>query len=123
MIGERVELSTRILLLFCLTLAPPGVGAAGVVYGYGKRSCEHYLEVKQGSAQRIESDTREYLAYLSWFAGFASAMSAGADKEVLNDMDTKAIAAWLERHCREHPADTLFDATVKAMVEIEKGGP
>ena len=58
-----------------------------------------YLEVKQGSVQGIESDTREYLAYLSWFAGFASAMSAGAGKEVLNDMDTKA------------------------MVEVEKGGP
>jgi hypothetical protein len=115
-------LPTRVLLLFFFTLAPLGAGAEGVVYGYGKRSCEHYLEVRQGSAQGIESETREYLAYLSWFAGFASAMSAGADKEVLSDMDTEAIAAWLERYCRDHPADTLFDATVKAMVEIDKGG-
>ena len=106
-----------------LTLAASGVSADGVVYGYGKRSCEHYLEVKQGSARSVESDTREYLAYLSWFAGFASAMSAGAGKEILGDMDTRSIAAWLERYCREHPGDTLFDATVKAMVEIEKGRP
>jgi hypothetical protein len=115
-------LSTRALLLTFLTLVPLGACADGVIYGYGKRSCEHYLEVKKGSDRGIESETREYLAYLSWFAGFASAMSAGAGKEVLSDMDTEAIAEWLERYCREHPTETLFDATVKAMVEIERGG-
>jgi len=90
------------------------------IYGYGTASCGHYVKVLEGERGEDVNDTADYIGFMGWFSGFASAYSMRLDEEVLHEKDADAITLWLESYCREHPMDNFSLASMELLSALGK---
>ena len=107
-------------LAFLMMSSPVCAQTKGKIYGYGTESCGHYVKVLEGERKEEVNDTADYIGFMGWFSGFASAYSMRTDEEVLHGKDADAIALWLENYCREHPLDNFSRASMELLATLEK---
>ena len=97
------------LAFIATTLAPP-LATAGdqyFVYGLGNYGCESWL------ADRKSGD---YLYSTQWLYGFITGV--GAMGGSLHDIEVNEVTDWIDHHCRNHPLDTLEEASGELVKEL-----
>lgn len=90
---------------------------AGEIKGAGATTCGLWLSDR--SAGR-----GEYTPQLNWVLGYISSYNhfvyRGKNKNgVFGSVDPDAIAAWLDRFCKENPLDTVFVGTNSLVDELK----
>lgn len=89
-----------------LTLASPSA-IGGTYYGAGVGSCGEWLEARESG---------NYYTHGQWILGFLSALTFMGTE--MADTDSRAIVAWMDSYCREHPLDDLVTATSSLAFEL-----
>ncbi len=94
---------------------PATAQRGALVRGAGAVGCGQYL-------QDMKEDrlTAQYSAqYYQWVAGYLSAYGFYSDKPALSTIpDQATINAYLEKHCRDRPLDTLTRAVMFLIGDI-----
>jgi hypothetical protein len=81
-------------------------------YGVGTQSCGTWL-----AARKQQTDYAS-MVYLNWVLAWLSAAGYyGAD---LRHTDSNAVAAWLDKYCRENPLNYIKDAAPSLVDELSK---
>lgn len=88
---------------------PPGTFHA---YGVGGQSCGVWLDDRRKGAAG-EDD-------LGWLLGWVSAAGAYNVRGDLRHVDARGQAAWVDKYCREHPLDKIFDAAMKLVETLAR---
>ena len=92
-------------------------GKSFTIYGAGTKSCGNWL------ADRKEGQAMEQVE-LSWALGWLSASGAWLGVEhpgsYLRETDANAIAAWLDKYCRDNPLKSIADASSSLALELSK---
>ena len=118
----RATAAMGAVLLCAASLAsaqPPGQAGApsGVevtVYGAGTASCGKWLADRQTPPLHNNE--------LSWVLGFLTA-SGSLFEELhlrLRQTDADAVAAWVDKYCRENPLKDIGDASANLVIELAK---
>lgn len=113
----RWFVSVPILLVVCAAISGPAQAADPaprvMIYGVGASSCGTWLADRQ--AQRHQFD-------LSWILGFLSASGSFAALAGghLSETDANAVAAWVDKYCRDNPLKNIADASGNLFVELAK---
>jgi hypothetical protein len=89
--------------------APPGQFHR---YGSGTTSCGTWLADRDNYAV--------HMVELSWVLGWLSAAGAYNVQSDLRHTDANAIAAWVDKYCRENPLDHISDAAAHLVDELSK---
>jgi hypothetical protein len=82
--------------------------------GAGVRGCGDFI---QDVEYKYASDLGLANQWVMGFVAGASHRTPGNRTGV--DIDAAAAQAWLEKYCREHPADDLTNAAVNLVKELE----
>jgi hypothetical protein len=92
---------------------PPGKLEV-TVYGAGTQSCGTWL------AQSGNEILRGHMK--SWVLGFLTAYEAALLEMHVNlrHTDANAVAAWVDKYCRENPLKDVSDASANLVVELSK---
>jgi hypothetical protein len=80
-----------------------------MMYGVGAESCGTWLAERKGTNWYNEGQ---------WVLGWVSA--AGNYTGHLRKSDSDALAAWVDKYCREHPLDNLTVAAGHLVDELSK---
>jgi hypothetical protein len=102
----------RLLFVGLMMLATYAGGAAAYTYaGLGTGSCRGWTE-----ARRLD---RASIPYEQWVLGFLSGVvdTRFANFDPFTTTDAAMVLAWIDRHCRLNPADTIVIATRTFIVE------
>jgi hypothetical protein len=78
------------------------------VYGAGASSCGEWTQERQG---------QDWYSLGQWVLGFVSARS---NSGLLRQVDSNAIAGWIDNYCREHPLDRLKRAADVLVAELHR---
>ena len=114
------------ILLFALL--PVGAGAfddAGIYTSLGAFGCSDYVaHYDEDRADRPSSDhiLVEYLPRQGWLLGYLTAYNAwiaNGRRNVAQGLDEDAIESWVADYCREYPLDTIGDAMIAFIRELE----
>jgi hypothetical protein len=101
------------LLLTALVLAP-SIGfaqRAGTVRGAGSIGCGEYLEDRRNN--------RHPQFYSQWVTGYISAYNIYSVHPQTRDVpDEPTVHAYLEKHCRDRPIDSVMRATIFMLAEL-----
>lgn len=97
-----------------LALSAAGISASAqalnpTLWGYGVRSCPDY---EQASAAADAGNPAEYQRYQDWAAGFVSGLSLALDEDVLSGSGIETLMRRTLNHCKAHPEDDYFSATM-----------
>ncbi len=79
------------------------------LWGYGVRSCNNY---EQASAAADTGDPAEYQRYRDWVTGFVSGLNLALDEDVLSGAGIETLMRRTLSHCKAHPSDDFFTATM-----------
>jgi hypothetical protein len=128
MVKRRLEIATitqtnsmlfaggALLLVSCLPA--PAADAQGLMklWGNGSNSCGKYLS-QIAEYHRVAED-----AYVSWLAGYATALNddMAGTHDVLRGTDLDGSIAWINKYCSEHPTE-LFYTAAKKLTEFLRG--
>lgn len=92
------------LIVAVLLMTFVQVSYGWMIYGAGSFSCGKWLE------NRREQGGWAQVANTTWVAGY---VTAAQDHGGLNlkTSDTNAMEAFVDKHCRENPLDSILDAS------------
>jgi hypothetical protein len=84
------------------------------VYGAGTASCGKWLADRETPMHPVE---------LSWVLGFLTASENFLGELHLpspRHTDANAVAAWVDKYCRENPLKNIADASPALVIELSK---
>jgi hypothetical protein len=84
------------------------------MYGSGSASCGDWL-----AARTEQSDVRHQVQ-LAWVLGFLSAAGGYDVRGDLRHTDSHAIAAWVDKYCRDNPLDIVAVGARHLVDELSK---
>jgi hypothetical protein len=108
-----------LLCMFWMTLATAGPPE---LLGHGVRSCEEYLASQRGWEKGEAKSIAEYYRYQDWLAGFVSGLNLATGDDQLRGVGVSGVLRRNLIHCREHPEDDFFAATM-ALIRSLKALP
>jgi hypothetical protein len=112
--GYTGKLAMTLVTLVILS----GVSGAAVaeklppLWGYGIKTCAQFLSAAEGDEKGEDKMVLEYGRYEDWLTGFVSGLNLATGEDVLRDADIKAAMKHIRAHCRGHPKDDFFAATM-----------
>jgi hypothetical protein len=80
---------------------------------FGLRTCKDWNDAKQKSEQISGNDGSNMvrLAHQTWLAGYLTGLNmASTQPNLLRDLDLDTVTEWVDKHCAEHPADSVINA-------------
>jgi len=83
-----------------------------IIYGQGVSSCGTWLAAR--------GELPRHLAQISWVLGWLSAAGHYSVTSDLRETDSDAVAAWVDKYCREHPLNDISDAAASLVDELSK---
>lgn len=96
--------AATVILLNVMTV-PAWAQRAATIRGAGNVGCGQFLE------DRRQDRYKQY--YTEWIAGFLSGYNIYSNQVVLQKIpDEATIDAYLQKHCRENPLDSVVRAAV-----------
>jgi hypothetical protein len=101
--------------------APPGQVEV-TLYGAGGASCGSWLADRNNLKQNIEATFRSTVE-LNWVLGFLTASENFLGELHLpspRHTDANAVAAWVDKYCRENPLKNIADASANLVIELSK---
>jgi hypothetical protein len=109
---------TRTILFFlAMSFSAPQCASASegfAVAGPGGSTCGQYLE--SGEIQLLRQ------LHVSWIQGFISGMNMARAKqgqELVELPDAPSIEAYMDKFCRDHPLDPMYQGAFDLSLEIE----
>ncbi|MEA3642989.1 MAG: hypothetical protein VBE63_24055 [Lamprobacter sp.] len=97
------------MALLCSGLSTNASALTPALWGYGVRSCAEY---EQANAAAKAGDSAEFQRYQDWAAGFVSGLSLALDEDVLSGSGIETLMRRTLNHCKAHPSDNFFTATM-----------
>lgn len=98
-----------VISLSCITVN------AHAITSLGNWQCEGWvLAIKQ------DKYTSQNYAMMDWLQGYMSGIAKGSKKDVLKDIEIKAVITWLHIYCSDNPSSSLTDAGLKLFEILEK---
>lgn len=93
-------------------LASRGAAAEGpTLWGYGVKSCQELVAAMPGAGAELSGNT-EYPRYREWLAGLVSGLNLATGQDVLKGAELEAALTRIHAHCRDHPRDDFFNASL-----------
>ena len=109
----------RTLLLAAL-IAAGNSASAYFIWGTGEESCSDFVGAK------VEYDhagnTRDHLGHLNWIKGFITGINWAKDSEVARDLDIETVSRWVDAYCRQHPLESIAQASEELVADLERRG-
>jgi len=102
---------TPITLIICASGATPAEDLP-LLWGYGVKSCEQFLDAAEGDEDGLEQAVSEYGRYEDWLTGFVSGLNLATGKDVLAGADIETALRRIRAHCRGHRKEDFFTATM-----------
>ena len=93
--------------------ADPGQSTPPMSYGAGVKSCGTWLADRRENGVMAAVDT-------AWLLGWVSAAGYYDARGNLRHTDSDAIAAWVDKFCREHPLDDISIAAAQLVETLAK---
>ena len=84
-------------------------------YGYGNSSCGAWLEARR-------QNNPASVGMRNWVLGFLTAYNLYGSPgrgDVLHGTDAEGAWAWLDKHCRDNPTESLFNAAERLIKHLE----
>jgi hypothetical protein len=105
------------MTLVALVILSGVSGAAGAeklppLWGYGIKTCTQFLSAAESDEKGVDKMVLEYGRYEDWLTGFVSGLNLATGEDVLRGADIKAALQHIRAHCRGHPKDDFFGATM-----------
>ena len=95
------------MVLACWIFA---AGAQEITYrGSGTSSCGRWLEMRED---------RRAGPMEGWVMGYLSAMSEARKVDLLREVDTRAVFAWMDVYCKENPLKPMLDGAQELAREL-----
>jgi hypothetical protein len=94
------------LLLLAVIAAPPALaGDVVTTYGAGLKSCQDYLDARDGSIS-------DQVVFVDWLGGYVSAVNRTSNhrNNMLGLTDLKVALERMDRHCRARPERHFAEA-------------
>ena len=112
--GYTGKLAISIVTLVILPSISGAVGTRELppLWGYGIKTCAQFLSVAEGDDKGLDKMVVEYGRYEDWLTGFVSGLNLATGEDVLRGADIKAALQHIRAHCRGHPKDDFFGATM-----------
>jgi hypothetical protein len=82
-------------------------------YGPGGLSCGTWLDAGKQESVRHQ-------VHLNWVLGWLTAAGAYSVRGELRETDANAVAAWVDKYCRENPLNYIKDAAASLVDELSK---
>jgi hypothetical protein len=86
------------------------------VFGSGRDLCGTWGAARATANATRDSRITQAALFEEWLRGFVSAFAAA--NPTLKQTDSKAIAAFVDTYCRQHPRVQLYDAAVALTREL-----
>jgi hypothetical protein len=107
-----------VVLAILVSSGPAAAQKPGDIFvaGAGIHSCGKFLEARRGPAA-AEAE------YANWTSGYLTGvnwMGGGGINKALESTDLSGRMAWLEKHCREKPLVSFFDAVSALVLELNR---
>ncbi len=90
------------------------------IYGIGVKSCGDYVDTSAALRDGKQEQMLEMHNFISWFIGFASAISVGTGEDVLHDTSAEAMTVWFEEYCAANPAEPFAIAGVELLNSLRQ---
>ena len=90
----------------------PAQEKAPPLWGYGIKSCDHYVQAWNGREAGEEGALAEYRRYSDWLSGFASGLNLATGMDVLVGVEIKGALRRIHLYCDEHRKEDFFAATM-----------
>lgn len=96
------------VLLGCSAVAEP----LPPLWGYGVKSCDHYVRAWQGKQEGREEDIAEFRRYQDWLTGYVSGLNLATGQDVLAGVAIDGAMRRIHLYCDDHRKDDFFGATM-----------
>jgi hypothetical protein len=101
-----------VIMLLLVVLGPTSAYAeTKAILGPGASTCGKWTQARK---------TEQYPAQLGWALGFISAYNNYMNTNVFGNSDTEAIAGWIDNYCVTKPLDTVYNASVELVKELDR---
>ncbi|WP_295580484.1 hypothetical protein [uncultured Lamprocystis sp.] len=104
--------------LLATIIATPWVGRpahaapAPTLWGYGVKSCGDFLAAAPGVDTPAALGSEDALRYREWLAGFVTGINLATASDVLRGAELEAALGRIRTHCKAHPNDDFFNASM-----------
>jgi hypothetical protein len=96
--------------------APPAMDKPQV-WGYGVKGCAEFLRLpapRAGAPGAVEEQGR----YEDWLTGLVTGLSLATAEDVLHGLTMGKALERIQGHCREHPSDDFFRASMELIRQL-----
>ncbi|UZE04695.1 hypothetical protein [Pseudomonas corrugata] len=111
----KAGISTAMALV--TALASGQATAVAMNYGYGSLGCGKFIAATDEKRAGFPQTTNLYMAWLSGFASYASAVS---EADFFDGTDSDSVQLWLENYCRANPLKPFSMAASSFLLERMK---
>ena len=92
-------------------------------YGIGLKSCGRFVRVydyvnKTSKDAPAPIEATEYVVFLSWTYGFATAVSLYTKVDYFKMQDEDSTALWLVNYCKKHPLEKFITANMELLSKL-----
>jgi len=107
-----------VAVLLSTVIAAPLVGwsahaaSAPTLWGYGVKSCGDFLTAAPGTDAPAALGSEDSLRYREWLAGFVTGINLATASDVLRGAELEAALGRIRTHCKAHPNDDFFNASM-----------
>jgi hypothetical protein len=108
----KLAMTLVALVLLCDVSGAAGAEKLPPLWGYGIKTCARFLSVAEGNEKGVAKMVVEYGRYEDWLTGFVSGLDLATGQDVLRGADIGAALQHIRAHCRGHPKDDFFGATM-----------
>ncbi len=104
-------------LLAAIIAAPwtgrlPHAAPAATLWGYGVKSCGDFVAAAPGADTPAAVGSEDYLRYREWLAGLVTGINLATASDVLRGAELEAALGRIRTHCKAHPNDDFFNASM-----------
>lgn len=106
-----------VLLAPALMLAAETTLAAAVLWGYGVKSCESFLDAAPPASAPAAIASEDYVRFREWLSGLVSGLNLASGSDVLGGAELDAAMSRVRARCKKEPNLDFFNASID---EIKK---
>ncbi|MBV5274733.1 MAG: hypothetical protein JZU52_14190 [Lamprocystis purpurea] len=91
---------------------PAHAAPAPTLWGYGVKSCGDFVAAAPGADTPAAVGSEDYLRYREWLAGLVTGINLATASDVLRGAELEAALGRIRTHCKAHPSDDFFNASM-----------
>ena len=112
------------MTLVSVMLSPPLYGADRTITVMANRTCKTWIDdrAKREAVDRSIYDWFPAATSEHWLLGLLTGLNAGTDIDVnlLNDVDSQLVFDWMDKYCKEHPDQDVYNGAEELVLDLVK---